>query len=103
MVEAVITRTDDPWEILGVSKEAGDEEIRRAYLDRIKACPPSQDPDRAERIRGAFDLLRDPLRRAERSVLFADPEAPLASLLRGERGHRAFAGPALWLDVLKNG
>jgi curved DNA-binding protein CbpA len=103
MAEAYITLLDDPWEILGVSQQAGDEEIRRAYLNRIKACPPSQDPEHAERIREAFDLLRDPLRRADRSVAFAEPEAPLASLLKGQSGHRAFVGPQLWLEVLKNG
>ena len=91
----------DPWKRLGIAEDADDAAIRQAYLRCVKDHPPSRDPETAEQIRAAYEQLKDPLKRAERAVLYADPEAPLVSLLEGCSGHRAFVGPELWLNVLK--
>lgn len=98
----ITTDITDPWEILGISRTADENEIRNAYLDLVKRNPPSKDPALAEKLRAAYDQLKDPLARAERAVLFADPTLPLTSLLKGYSGHRAFVGPKPWLNVLKN-
>ena len=50
---------EDPGEILGVSLEAGDEEVRAAYLRKVKEHPPDRSPREFERIRDAYDLLRE--------------------------------------------
>lgn len=103
MSDNQIEKMNDPWEVLDISRDAGEEEIREAYLKRIKAYPPDRYPDAFERTKEAYDTLKDPLRRAERALLFADPEAPLKSLLKAQKGQRSFVGPKPWLDALKNG
>jgi curved DNA-binding protein CbpA len=102
MTNETIEVATDPWEILDISKEADESEIREAYLRCVKDHPPSREPALAERFRAAYDQLKDPLRRVERAVLHADPEAPLTSLLKGHTSHRAFVGSKLWLNVLNN-
>jgi curved DNA-binding protein CbpA len=92
----------DAREILGVPLNAGDEEIRAAYVQKVKEHPPDRSPDEFEKIRDAYETLRDPRRRMRDMLLSADPEAPLASLIGGQTGERRFAGPQPWLDVLKS-
>ncbi len=91
----------DARKILGIELSAGDEEIRAAYLQKIKEHPPDQSPEEFEKIRDAYETLRDPRRRMRDMLLSADPDAPLASLLEGCPPPRRFAGPDVWLEVLK--
>lgn len=91
----------DPHAALGVSPGAGDAEIRTAYLARLKEFPPDRAPAEFERIRDAYDLLRDRRRRAQYTLFGINPDAPLGSLLEGLENQRPFAGPASWLAVLK--
>ena len=76
--QANIQLNEDPREILGVPPDAGD-----------------------ERIRDAFEVLRDPRRRALHMFLSADPHAPLVSLLPASSHKRKFTGPDPWLAVLR--
>jgi len=92
---------DDPWAVLGLAHDAGDEEVRAAYLAKVKEHPPDRSPEQFERIRDAYDLLRDPRRRAQRQLLWADPLAKLTSLLPNDADHRRFVGPAPWQAVLR--
>jgi len=92
---------DDPREILGVAPNAGDEEIRAAYLKKVKEHPPERSPAAFERIRDAYEVLRDPRRRALHLLLSTDPGAPLVTLLADRAPERRFVGPAPWLAVLK--
>ncbi len=87
-------------EILGVSATATEEEIRAAYLGKVKEFPPDRAPEEFEKVRDAWETLRDPRRRMTESVLAADPYAPLASLFTGIERDRKFVGPAPWLKVL---
>jgi curved DNA-binding protein CbpA len=94
----------DPNEILGVAANAPDEEIRAAYLNKVKEFPPDRAPEEFERIRDAYDALRDPRKRAR--VLFQGGKsdagsAPLVSLIEGRRTRRVFAGPQPWRQVLE--
>ena len=95
------TRPEDAWKILGVAPNAGDVEIRAAYLRKVKENPPDRAPEQFERIRDAFELLRDPRRRALQTLMAADPSAPLVSLLPAQAAERRFTGPGPWLAVLK--
>ena len=92
---------EDPREILGVSPDAGDERIRDAYLQKVKEHPPDREPAEFERIRDAYEALRDPRRRARQVFLSADPHAPLVSLLPAGSHERKFTGPHPWLAVLR--
>jgi hypothetical protein len=91
----------DPREVLGVAPNAGVEEIRAAYLGKIKEYPPDRSPVEFEKIRDAFEALRDPRRGTRAMLLAADPSAPLTSVLEGRAPRRLFAGPQVWRDVLK--
>ena len=92
---------EDAREILGVGPSAGDEEIRAAYLRLVKENPPDRAPERFERIRDAYELLRDPRRRALQMLLAVDPRAPLVTLLPAHPAEPRFTGPGPWLAVLK--
>jgi len=45
--------------------------------------------------------LRDRRKRAQYTLFSVNPEAPLETLLDGLDNDRQFAGPGLWLAVLK--
>jgi hypothetical protein len=92
---------EDPREILGVTAQAGEEEIRAAYLRKVKEYPPERSPREFEKIRDAYELLRDPRRRTRQMLLSTDPGQSLTSLLDGRVSERGFVGPEPWLAVLK--
>ena len=92
---------EDPQTILGVSNNADAEEIRAAYLKKIKAYPPERCPEEFERIRDAYEILNDPGRRILVQLQSVDPEAPLITLLDKQKKKRAFVGPGPWLAVMK--
>ena len=87
---------------LGVAANAGEEEIRAAYLSKVKEFPPDRAPAEFERIRDAYDTLRDPRKRARAMFSARESGAPLVSLIEGRRASRIFAGPHPWREVLKN-
>ncbi len=88
-------------EILGVPANASDEDIRAAYLSKVKEFPPDRSPEEFERIRDAYDSLRDPRQRAKAMLLSTDFDAPLVSVIEGQKPRRIFAGPQPWREVLK--
>ena len=92
---------DDPWAILGVSVQADDTEVRRAYLQKVKEYPPDRAPEQFERVRDAYEDLRDPRLRSRRMLVAADPQAELVSLLDDAIGTRRFVGPDAWWTALK--
>jgi curved DNA-binding protein CbpA len=92
---------NDAREVLGVGIHATEEEIRAAYLQKIKDHPPESSPDEFERIRDAWETLRDPRRRARSLLLAVDPDAPIAALLAHRPPERRFAGPGPWLAAMK--
>ncbi len=91
----------DATEILGVGWKAGPEEIREAYLRKVKEHPPDRDPEEFEKIRDAYEILSDPRRRMRDLLLSADAHAPLMSLFAARGPLRRFASPQPWQEVLK--
>jgi len=88
----------DPLEavrILGIGIKATDEDVRAAYLRLVRKHPPDRDPEVFEKVRDAYETLRDPERRAALALLAGDPDAPLASVLDGA-SERHFVGPGPW-------
>lgn len=91
----------DARAILGIEDNAGDEEIRAAYLRLVKEHPPESSPEQFERIRDAYEKLRDPRRRMRDMLFGGDAFAPLTELMEGSPARRSFLGPGPWLEVLK--
>lgn len=93
------------WEqaaaLLGVPLGATDEALRRAYLEQVQAHPPDRKPEQFERIRDAYEQLRDPALRARQVLAGPDPTLPLTSLVDGLRARRNFVGSGPWINVLK--
>ena len=44
---------------LDLPVSATDDEIRRRYLELVRAHPPSHDPERFQRVSNAFEALKD--------------------------------------------
>ena len=92
---------EEACHVLEVGPQAGDEEIRSAYLRKVKEYPPDRTPREFERVRDAYEMLRDPRRRTRSMLLSGNPDQRLASLLDGRQSERRFIGPAPWLAVLQ--
>lgn len=65
-------KTDNPYRILGVSQDADEATIKKAYFQLAKKCHPDKQKNDADReaatgefakIADAYDLLQDPVRR----------------------------------------
>ena len=95
----------NPWTVLGIQEGAKEEEIRQAYLRLVKQHPPDHDPETFERIRDAYEELKDPFQRFEKMLNSIHPNAPFTELIGSEdKGPgRTFVGPGLWLEALKEG
>lgn len=49
----------DPYEILGVSPDADDDAVRKAYLDLVRRFSPDADPEAFKRVNKAYEQLKD--------------------------------------------
>jgi curved DNA-binding protein CbpA len=58
----------DPFQVLGVSRDADDGTIRRRYLELVRQFSPERAPERFAKIREAYDRLRDPVVNLERRL-----------------------------------
>jgi curved DNA-binding protein CbpA len=70
----------NPYEILGVSPQASDADIRNRYLQLVREFPPDRAPERFAQIRAAYDELRDPLVRLEKQVFSTATQDSLQTL-----------------------
>ena len=60
--------SDNPYQVLGVGVDAGEEEIRQRYLTLVRQFPPDQQPEQFARVRAAYDELRDPVKNLRRRL-----------------------------------
>ncbi len=91
----------NPRAILGVPDTASEEDIRAAYVLKLKEHPPDRSPEQFEQVRDAYQALRDPRQRARHLLFSVDPGAPLATLLGDRARERRFLGPDPWREALK--
>ncbi len=91
----------DPCSILGVSSDADDDGLRRAYLKKIREYPPDRDPEAFERIRDAYDILSNPLNRVRAQLFSVDPQQSLDTLLDDLESKIEFVGPGPWLAAME--
>jgi curved DNA-binding protein CbpA len=59
----------DPFSVLGVGEDAGDDQIKQRYLARVRAFPPDREPERFQAYRAAYEALRDQRKRLEAKLL----------------------------------
>lgn len=71
----------DPFAVLGVAEEAGDDAIRRRYLALVRAYPPDRAPERFQAYRRAYEAISGPRERMEAKLLHPSGAA-LARLKR---------------------
>lgn len=88
---------------LGLSEDAAEDEIRAAYVRALKQFPPDKAPEQFERIRDAYECLRNPKARIAHMLRAVHPNAPLTGLLDESERKRNFLGTGPWLQVLKKG
>jgi curved DNA-binding protein CbpA len=65
----------DPFTVLGVAEDAGDEKIRRRYLALVREFPPDRAPDRFREYRAAYEALSDERKRLETKLLHTNSAA----------------------------
>jgi hypothetical protein len=87
--------------LLGVNADADEQTVRSAYMAKVRQHPPDRDPEMFEKLRDAFEQLRNPRVRAARVLAGPNPDAPLTDLVEGLPAPRRFVGPDAWMDVLK--
>lgn len=72
---------NDHYAALGIGHDAGEAEIRSRYLELVRQFPPERDPERAARIRAAYDALRDPAVRLENQLFQLDSDVSVAGII----------------------
>lgn len=54
----------DPYRTLEISRNAEEADIKRAYFQQVRKFPPEQEPEQFQKIRRAYEMVRDPQQRA---------------------------------------
>ena len=88
---------------LGVAQDADPAALHQAYLAKVRQYPPDREPDMFEKVRNAYEQLKDPKLRARQVLVVPDITRPLTTLLDTvpAAGARRYLGPEPWLAVLK--
>lgn len=63
--------TTDPFSVLGLDENVGDDEIKRRYLALVREFPPDLEPERFQAHRAAYEALRTERDRLAAKMLFA--------------------------------
>ena len=91
----------NPFAVLGLDETADDAAVRAAYLAAVRVHPPDRDPAEFQRIREAYDAIRDEDRRLELRLFGPPPLDRLEALLEAFPDERRHVGPDAWLAVLR--
>ncbi|MCL2617988.1 MAG: DnaJ domain-containing protein [Defluviitaleaceae bacterium] len=59
------------YELLGIGRDAGQGDIKRAYYAAVKQHSPDFDPEGFRAVRTAYETLQNPKKRAEYDTIFA--------------------------------
>ncbi len=72
-------------EMLGVSPNADEAEVRSRYLQLVREFPPDRAPERFAEIRAAFDEIRNPMVRLDKLLFDPMSRDSLANLQKDLR------------------
>jgi len=91
---------NSPFSVLGVPREASEEEIRARYLELVKKFPPDRDPDKFREIRSAYEAAKDPLTIAGRLIQPPDEDPPSwESVIEAHKEHPPKLTPAFLISL----
>jgi DnaJ-class molecular chaperone len=90
----------DPYQTLGLSGHATEDEIRKRYLELVREFRPDQAPERFAEVRAAYDAVRDPSRRIEAELFDPETTDTLDALALKVRERLRERSGTISLDVL---
>ena len=73
--EKEVASSDDPLQVLGLPRNATEQQVRQRYLELVREFPPERDPVRFQQIYAAYKSIEDPLMLANR-LLIQDDDPP---------------------------
>jgi curved DNA-binding protein CbpA len=79
---------DEQFEVLGLTKDASEAEIRQRYLELVRAFSPERAPERFAAIHAAYSALRDPTARLESQLFNIECESDSLESLARDLRHR---------------
>jgi tetratricopeptide (TPR) repeat protein len=62
-------KVENYYKILGTRSNIKQENIKKKYIEMVKQFPPETHPEEFERIREAYEVLRDPKKRREYDIM----------------------------------
>lgn len=62
----------NPYRLLGVTPDAGDEEIRKAWLEKVRRFPPENAPDEFRMMREAYETISTRTKRLRHYLFSTD-------------------------------
>ncbi len=74
------TTMKTPFDIIGVSEDATDETIKKAYLQKVRQYPPERSPEQFQIIHTAFEAIKTEEQRLKYLLFHHEPPS-LAALL----------------------
>ena len=95
---------NDPYVTMGLSLGADEAAVRQRYLDLVRQHPPDRSPERFTEIRGAYEALRDPIMRLEKTLFdpqIGDSLDAIVADLRGKLRAQRFSTETL-LSLAEN-
>lgn len=90
----------DPYDVLGVPRNASAAEVRRAWIEGVRRHPPDRDPEGFQRLREAHDRLKDPWFRSTERLFGRSDLSSLSDLAEVFSGKRRWLGPEPWLRLI---
>lgn len=91
----------NPYEVLEIDDGADAGEVRHAYLEAVRRHPPDRDPEGFQRVREAYETLRDPGKRSEIELFGTSGLKSLGDLTRTLSSEKKRVGPTPWLRALE--
>ena len=74
-----------PFQILGVSPDADDDQIRRAYLQKVRRHPPERDPEMFRLLQQAYESIRDVRARIDHKLFHVTERQVLLAMVSTSR------------------
>ena len=95
----------NPYDVLGLTREVTDEQVREAYLRLVRSFPPDTEPETFNRVSAAYDKIKNERARLEYDLFSTEPgvERPFEALVArmNTDGERRPLGYEEMMDFLR--